>query len=81
MFSLADAIDKLVIENIKIFTIRERLLTGNLSDEEYVRLFDKMTRLNENRGKLCNLVDKKAKDIYNKVDTNEFIEKIKTYGE
>lgn len=79
MFSLADAIDKLVIENIKIFNTREKLLTEDLSDTEYVELYDKMMRMNENRGMICDMVDKKAKEIYYRKDPNDYIKKIKTY--
>ena len=79
MFSLADAIDKLVIENIKIFNTREKLLTEDLSDTEYVELYDKMMRMNDNRGMICDMVDKKAKEIYYRKDPNDYIKKIKTY--
>ena len=49
MYSIGDMVDKLVIENIKIFSIRENLHNENLSDEEYVKLNNKMMVLNENR--------------------------------
>ena len=42
MLSIGDLIDKLVIENIKIFTLREKLHSPDISDEEYIQLNDKM---------------------------------------
>ena len=54
MLSIGDLIDKLVIENIKIFTLREKLHDKNISEEEYIQLNDKMIILNENRGIISN---------------------------
>ena len=48
MYSIADLIDKLVIENIKIFSIRDKLHEQELTDKEYVFFNEKMMALNEN---------------------------------
>ena len=34
MYSIGDLVDKLVIENIKIFNIRQKLHDKNLNDQE-----------------------------------------------
>ena len=62
MYSIGDMIDKLVIENIKIFSLRDKLNSGGLSDKEHVELNNKMMILNENRGIIVN---KKLTDCLN----------------
>ena len=47
MLSIADLIDKLIIENIKIFHLREKLHHKNTDDESYVLSENKMNILNE----------------------------------
>ena len=47
MLSIGDLVDKLVIENIKIFSLREKI-HEDISDEEKVQLNNKMITLNEN---------------------------------
>ena len=81
MHSLADLVDKLIIENIKIFNLRDKLNQKDVNDEEYVRLFEKMMVLNENRSMLCNAVDAKLNNIVSKKESNEFLKKIRTYND
>ena len=45
MLSIADLIDKLVIENIKIFHLRENLHHNDTDDEAYVEAENKMNLL------------------------------------
>ena len=80
MYSIGDIIDKLVIENIKIFSIREKLHSENLSDEEYVQLNNKMMILNENRGTISSLLDEKVENVVSHKEPNRILKTIKTYG-
>lgn len=81
MLSIGDLIDKLIIENIKIFTLREKLHNKNLTDEEFVELNDKMITLNENRGIISNFLDEKVNNVVNGTEKNVLLKKIKTYHE
>ena len=80
MYSIGDMIDKLVIENIKIFSIRERLHDKTLSDKEYVTLNNKMMILNENRGIIASLLDQKVEDVVKGDVPNRILKTVKTYG-
>ncbi len=80
MYSIGDIIDKLVIENMKIFSIREKLHNEKLSDEEYVQLNNKMMILNENRGTLASLLDEKVENVVAHKEPNRILKTIKTYG-
>lgn len=80
MYSIGDMIDKLVIENIKTFSIREKLHSDSLSDEEYVDLNNKMMLLSENRGILSSLLDQKIEDVVSGKEVNRILKTIKTYG-
>jgi hypothetical protein len=81
MLSIGDLIDKLVIENIKIFTLREKLHSPDISDEEYIQLNDKMIILNENRGTISNYLDEKVNNVVSGTEKNVVLKKIKTYHE
>jgi hypothetical protein len=80
MNSIGDLIDKLVIENIKIFTLREKLHSENLTDEEYVVLTNNMMTLNENRGTISNFLDEKIDKVVLGKERNIVLKKIKTYN-
>ena len=73
-------VDKLVIENLKIFSIREELHKDNLSDKEYVTLNNKMNILNQNRSTLANLLDEKVEKVVNKKEKNVLLKIVKTYN-
>ncbi len=79
LLSIAEIIDKLVIENIKIFTTREKLHSPEISDEEFVYCENKMNILNENRGNIIQFLDQKIQDVVNKTDVNTHIKNVKTY--
>jgi len=81
MLSIGDLVDKLVIENMKIFTLREKLQSEKLSDEEFVELNDRMMILNTNRGIICNYLDEKIKNVISGKEKNVIIKKIKTYDQ
>lgn len=78
MLSIGDLIDKLVIEDIKIFNIREKL-HGDISDEEKVHLNNAMITLNENRGIIANALDEKVVNVVSGKEKNVLLKKIKTY--
>ena len=46
MNSIGDLIDKLIIENIKLFSIRDKIHNEELTDEEKTNLFETMWILN-----------------------------------
>ena len=48
MLSIGDLVDKLVIENKKIFETREKMHSDDLDDKEYVDLNNKMNIMNQN---------------------------------
>ena len=79
MYSIADFIDKLVIENIKIFSIREKLRDENLTEQEYVELNGKMMTLNENRGIISKFLDEKVENVVDGKEKNVILKTIKTY--
>jgi len=80
MYSIGDLVDKLVIENLKIFTVRDQLHSENLSDKEYVELNNKMNILNQNRSILSNLLDDKVEKVVSKKEKNVLLKIIKTYN-
>ena len=79
MYSIGDLIDKLVIENIKIFNLREKIHEPDLSDETAVNLNNKMIVLNENRGIISDLLDEKVERVVSKKEKNVILKKLKTY--
>jgi|TARA_R110000824_G_scaffold352785_1_gene539879 hypothetical protein len=80
MYSIADLIDKLVIENIKIFSIRDKLHEQELTDKEYVFFNEKMMALNENRGIISKHLDEKIDGVIEGTQKNIFLKTVKTYG-
>lgn len=78
MYSIGELIDKLIIENIKIFYMRQKI-KGKISDEEHVILFNKMNALNKNRATITNLLDEKIDKVASKKEKNRILELIKTY--
>lgn len=79
MYSIGDLVDKLVIENIKIFNLREKVHESDLSDEVAVNLNNKMIILNENRGIISDLLDDKVERVVDKKEKNVILKKLKTY--
>ena len=80
MYSIGDLVDKLVIENIKIFSIRDRLHEEDLADKEYVLLNNKMMTLNENRSIISSLLDQKVERVVDGKEKNSIFKNIKTYS-
>ena len=80
MLSIADLIDKLVIENIKIFHLRENLHDKNTDDESYVEAENKMNLLNENRGIIMDFLDEKVHGVVVDNEKNSYLRNVKTYA-
>ena len=78
LLSIGDLIDKLIIENIKIFNLREKL-HGSQDSEEKVKLSLKMMILNENRSILSKAVDEKIENVINGGEENKLLKIFKTY--
>ena len=78
MYSIGDLVDKLVIENIKIFTLRDKIHEST-DEKEVVTLNEKMMILNENRGIISDLLDSKVNGVISGEEKNVILKKIKTY--
>lgn len=79
LYSIAELIDKLIIENIKIFSSREKIHNKTVTDEEYVVNENKMNILNENRGIIIRFLDEKIKNVIEKKEENIHVRNVKTY--
>lgn len=79
LYSIAELIDKLIIENIKIFSSREKIHDKTVSDEEFVTNENKMNILNENRGIIIRFLDDKIKNVIDKREDNTHVRNVKTY--
>lgn len=81
MNSIGEIIDKLIIENMKIFNMREKLHQENIADEEYVELDNKMNILNENRGVIIDCLNEKLDNVQAGKEKNVILRSIKTYAQ
>ena len=79
MYSVGDLIDKLMIENLKIFNLRKKLHEEKLTDEEYVNINNQMNILNKNRSILSQLLDEKVEKVVSGKEKNVLLKIIKTY--
>jgi len=79
MLSIGELVDKLIIENIKIYNIRENLHNNKHDDEEYVNLNNNMNILNKNRNILITLLDDKIDNVINKKEKNIILQNFKLY--
>lgn len=79
MYSIGDLIDKLMIENLKIFNLRKKLHEEVLSDEEYIKINNQMNILNKNRSTLSIILDEKVERVVSGKEKNVLLKIIKTY--
>jgi len=79
MYSIGELIDKLVIENIKIFRLRETLHKKDISDITYIENENKMNMINQNRGTIIRFLDNKIVDVINGEPNSYFVD-VKTYA-
>jgi predicted esterase YcpF (UPF0227 family) len=78
MYSIGEIIDKLIIENIKIFNLRQTLFEKENSDKKYIFTQNKMDIINTNRSTIIQFLDKKIEDVING-ERNCYFKDIKTY--
>ena len=79
LLSIGDLTDKLIIENIKIWNIREELNNSDeLTEEETVKLNEKMLVLNSNRNVLCETLDEKVEKVTEGTEQNCPLKTIRT---
>jgi hypothetical protein len=80
LLSIGEIVDKLIIENIKVATLKERLNKSGLveSDEEYVLMYQKMMALNTNRATITKALEEKIQRVASG-EKNAVINQIKTY--
>ncbi len=85
MYSIGDLVDKLIIENMKLFSLRDKLMELETDDkknsEEYVKIYHKIMLLNENRATVCNALDDKINKVTTGQERNVFLKKIRTYND
>ena len=81
MLSIGELTDKLVIENIKIAVLKERLNSSGAveGDEEYVKMYEKMMDLNTNRSVISKELDSKIERVL-AGEKNCVLKTVKTYG-
>lgn len=80
MYSVGELIDKLIIENIKIFKLRGDLHTKKMNDQEFVETDNKMMVINSNRSTIVKFLNSKIEDVVNG-KPNSYFKDIKTYGQ
>jgi hypothetical protein len=78
ILSIGEIIDKLIIENIKIFSLREKLNAAADNNEAGI-LNEKMMTLVANRSALVACLDRKIDNVANKDDINRHLKTIKTF--
>lgn len=77
--SIGSLIDRLVIENIKVAFLREKLHDKSLTDEQVVALNDKMLVLNNNRSKIVQALNEKIDLVLKGEEPNVVLKTVKTY--
>lgn len=80
MLSIGELVDRLTIENNKIFLLRNKLHSEDLSDKEYVENNNKMNILNHNRSTLSKLLDEKLENVLAGKEPNTLLKNIKIYA-
>lgn len=78
MLSIGDLVDKLVIENIKIFSLRDKIHSES-DDDNIAKLTERMMICNENRGIIADYLDSKINNVIDGTENNVILKKIKTY--
>jgi hypothetical protein len=79
MYSIGELVDKLIIENIKIFRLRENLHDANTDDIKFVESENKMNVINQNRGTVIKFIDSKIEEVMRGEPNSYFID-VKTYA-
>lgn len=79
MLSIGELIDKLVIEEIKITIIREKLHCEELDNKKYTELNEKLILLHKNKGVLLKFLDNKIERVVMAKEKNVIFNTVKTY--
>ena len=79
MYSIGDMVDKLIIENVKIYNTRERIHTKELDDDEYAELSNKMMIMNDNKTTITNMLNDKLERVISGEEKNRLLKIIKTF--
>jgi len=79
MYSIGELIDKLIIENIKIYRLRETLHDNKTTDKSYVENENKMNIINQNRGTIIRFLDSKIREVIDGEPNSHFVD-VKTYA-
>lgn len=80
MYSVGELIDKLIIENMKIFQLRNMIHSKDVDDDVYVESENKMNILNENRGTIIDFLNDKIDKVIDKKERNSVLRNVKTYS-
>ena len=84
MYSIGDLVDKLVIENMKIFSLRDKMMDMEAAEQkdsrEYTEVYQKMMLIVENRATVCNALDEKIEKVSSGKERNHFLKKLRTYN-
>jgi len=78
LLSIGELLDKLIIENIKIFNLRDQLHKAE-NNEDVGLLNEKMMSLVSNRSAIIAFLDQKIENVANKNDINRHLKTIKTF--
>lgn len=78
LHSIGELVDRLVIENIKIFNVRQQLHAADLSDDNYNALYNKMMVLNNNRNLIGATLDDKIGNVVKGKEKNVVLKTVRT---
>lgn len=78
ILSIGELIDKLIIENIKIFSLRDKLHSAETNADAGI-LNEKMMTLVANRSALIACLDQKIENVISKNESNRILRTIKTF--
>jgi len=79
MYSVGELIDRLIIEDIKVFNLRETVHNKKISKKEKVLIFNKLNIFNNNKAILVGFLDTKINNILDGKEKNQLLKIIKTY--
>jgi len=76
LLSVGEIIERIVIENIKIAILKQRIAEGENDPE----LYRKMMAMNSNRGVLVAELDRKIEAVLNGTEKNRMLSVVKTHS-
>ena len=78
LLSFGELVDKLIIENVKIFRLRDKLHNPTLDQKERVEADVQMNIVNQNRGLIQRALDEKLLAV-KRGEPNRVLKDVKTY--